>query len=176
MAALSAYGCVSVLSRGTQHHWVNLPRSIHFFIIPPTFPSGKMIKSHVCSHKTRRIRRNKVVPGGVSHKAAAPMRFRQKRVLAEDVIALTYHVKMRVRNPAHGEGSFSCMMLCLLHVHTSMGELTLPSLCPSTVNSSAKLCRNSSVVLGSPGLAMSGSRTMTLTHTSLLLSVGQWGC
>lgn len=45
-----------------------------------------------------------VVPGGVSHKAAVPMRFRQKRALAEDVIALIYFVKIRVQNPTRGEG------------------------------------------------------------------------
>lgn len=156
---------------------MNLPRSIQFFIILPTFPAGKVMKGHVCSHNTRRIRRNMVVPRGVSHKAAVPVRFRQKRVLAEDVIALIYHVKIRVQNPTHGEGSFSCMMLSLLHVRTSMGELTPPPLHPSTVNSSAKLFRNFSCARESwPDHVREQDHVPDPYLTFLLLLVGQWGC
>lgn len=52
-----------------QHHWVNLLRPIHFFIILTTFPAGEVMKGHISSHKTRKIRRNLFVPGGGSHKA-----------------------------------------------------------------------------------------------------------
>lgn len=156
------YGCVRGLSKGSQSWPASLgefTENHSFFHHPDIFSSwGSDERPHL-------------LPQHQENKEKSVCSWRRvsqgkKWVLAEDVIALTYQVKVRVQNPAHGEGSFSCMMLCIFRVLTIMGELTPPPLCPSTVNSSAKLC------LASPHQGAGPDPYLIF----LLLSVWQWGC
>lgn len=74
-------------------------------------------------------------------------------MLAEDVIALIYHVKMRVQNTAHGEGSLSYIMLWPPARPYLHGDVVLPLLAHAlytALQNHAETIQLSSGVLASP--------------------------
>lgn len=68
-------------------------------------------------------------------------------MLAEDVIALIYHVKMRVQNTAHGEGSLSHIMLWPPARPYLHGDVVLPLLAQALAT---QLCKTTQKLFSCP--------------------------